>query len=194
MAKIPRQTPDDDTALLTIRLRDCFYDFKDLIISPELYPNISAIKTRLVELANHHYNDYEIVGRTEYDFLNMLQSAFNIKADTLEKYLMIYSEILPDLNAGDEITEYDTNLNNNVANRTDEMPLNVPISQPTSLGDGTSNTKQTGTVTIKNKNRFGRGIEPTQDRINRFLNEHQTIEKVFIDMFRDCFITIGVIV
>ena len=167
----------------TTRLYDSEYDFDDLDFDG--YPLLEACKERLVKVANDYYGPFEIVGITEYDFLVYLQSEFNLGAGTLEKYLTVYEDIVPDYEYN-EVTTYQNDTTSNSSTLDDEIPLDADDGSPTRSGNASSVANQSGSTS--RSGRFGAGLENTSERLDKFLKLNKTIEQLFVDMFRKCFV------
>lgn len=179
------QTPDDDTALETIKLRDSEYDFNDLDFDG--FPRLKTRQKRLCEVANRYYSDYEVVGVTEFDFSVSLQSVFDLGAGTLESYLSVYDNIVPDYESPDEVTTYETTNTSEASTADDEMPLDEEDGSMTRTGRTAGTVTQVGSTTVRS-GRFGRGIENTSERLDKFLRLNKTIERLFVGLFRNCFL------
>jgi hypothetical protein len=189
-----KPTPNDNLGLNTTKYVNSDWGFDDLEYRVDLYPLINAKIEYLKEIVGLYYSNYNIVGKTQFDFFMNLQNAYNIKAMTLEKYLSVYNDIQPDYFNPDLKTVYNvkTSVKGNIRN--DEMVItNNTDDYPTTASVSESENLQTGDVTVKDNTKFGRGIENTQDRLNKFISENKTLEEIFIDIFKDCFIIMDVI-
>lgn len=189
------------------------FRFDNLIFQAE-WTGLNALRDRLVAVADAYYADYEIVGRTYADFFRLLQNALDMNADTWEKTYSVYDDDISkptqsrtirrsyDITDADTGTIETTESVNHGATRTDksyELPTDntqTPYEvarDESSTGGSDSNTgsnthentnKRTGTET---EDWSDVGVAPNYILLNGFIDNNRTKERLFVDIFKDCF-------
>ena len=91
----------DDKAYWTIHYRDVPEPFRIINafdkLDAQTCPLLAAIKEKVIEIFDLHYNRHEINAETYQDFLEMLQETLLINADRLEGYLELLNSEMMDI-------------------------------------------------------------------------------------------------
>lgn len=177
------------------RYRDIPEQFKfNELIFPSRCVLLTQYKDELTELADRYYRNHEIVGDTYVDFFEDLQLKLDMRADSLERILVAYSQDLDNFNIGNKsVTEYDVHHDSENEGKTGSEFVDVPIDdsahdKPTtrdrSDSESTGTSHQTGSVTVTADNTTG---QSRFDLLNRFIDKHRSVHELFIDTFQPCF-------
>lgn len=186
----------DDYPLNTRVYRNVNNGFKLRAIrfSETSYPLTKAKWTELNERFDKHYGNFEIVGRTEYDFYLNLENTFFENIDIFERYLQYYNSDMAKPIAGSMIkTTYDLTNASESSGTSNGSNIDIPMDNPSNENpssktkastNGLSTATQTGTQTVENSlagERFGVEI------LIEYTKKFQSYTKLFISFFKDDF-------
>ena len=170
--------------------------FKIGAIQPSItrYPFIHAKWTELCERFDSHYGNYEIVGKTEYDFFINISNDFYENADTLEKYLKIYDSDMMDVTPGSKIkTTYDMHNTGTVEGQSEGADIDIPMDNPTNenpssksknLNNSTSANSQTGTTLVESSLA---GSMTAQQLVKDYMDNFHPYIKIWLNFFTNSF-------
>lgn len=102
-------TLGDDNPLVTMRLRDMPKGFHmtDIVIDETLHPLTYTMKDRLLSLSEKYYRNFEVNAETPQDFLENIQTTFDVNADVFERMLKDFP-FLSELMIGQKTTRTTT--------------------------------------------------------------------------------------
>lgn len=184
----------DDNPFSTAFYRDVPNPFRiaDVMeyINYDNYPGIDSLRERLIAAFDLYYANYEISGATYYAFKLALETNLRISADTLERVIAVYTDDVanPVLGRTEKRTYNITNSNNRSVESIDvDVPMdNADDDSPSSRikSNGMSNDVKTGTEIFELSDL---GVRPNYETLNGFIENNQSVEKIFINMFRTNF-------
>ena len=170
--------------------------FKIDAILPSIvkHPKIFEKWTELCERFNAHYGNYEIVGKTEYDFFVNIANDFYENADTLEKYLKIYESDMMDVTPGSKVkTTYDVHNAATTEGQSEGADIDIPMDNPSNenpssknknLSNSTSANAQTGTTLVESSLA---GSMTAQQMVKDYMDNFQPYIKIWLNFFRNSF-------
>ena len=180
---------------------------------PEDKPLSYAVKDKLIDFAERFYRDFEIIGKTYYDFSLNLQNDLDLNIDTLEKMLEVYNDDIAkptqsrtirrtydtsDDTTGSTTSEDSSSINNDSVTTDYDIPLDNGTAQGVSKQESGSTTGAHSSNTVNNNQSMKKtgteteewsdvGVAPNYELLNGFLDNNRTMYAVFVDFFRNDF-------
>ena len=170
--------------------------FKIGAIQPAIprYPNIHAKWGELCERFDSHYGNWEIVGKTEYDFFINISNDFYENADTLERYLKMYDSEMMEVTPGSKIkTTYDVHNATITEGQSEGADIDIPMDNPLdekptskskNQSNGESTNAQTGTTLVESTLA---GSYTAQQLVKDYMDNFQPYIKIWLNFFTNSF-------